>query len=321
MHRPELKEGTDHMRAAIVGVGNISRVLLPAIMNSPCSVEGIMSRSGERARRAAHRYGIGRVYDSLDQIDTEAVFVLTNTETHAEIAVPLLERGIHVFVEKPMAATLRDAERMVAAAERSAVLLMVGFNRRYAPVYEALKAAWAQQAPDVIVAQKCRPGVDYRGTYDNAIHMVDMMRWICGDAVDVTASSQFDDPFYETSCVAHIRFARAIGVLIANRSCGEWTEHVEAYGGGKSTRVDAPECFAASGDGETRITSLIPRTGGLMTAHERFGFQQEVNDFVRAVESGGDVRSPARDALETHRLMNQILRAAGLPDIEGDASR
>jgi predicted dehydrogenase len=66
------------MRAAIVGAGSISRVLLPSIMNSPCSIEGIISRSGESARRAAHRYGIGRVYDSLDQIDTDAAFVLTS---------------------------------------------------------------------------------------------------------------------------------------------------------------------------------------------------------------------------------------------------
>jgi len=49
---------------------------------------------------------------------------------------------------------------------------------------------------------------EYRATLENAIHMVDLMRWICGDAWK-SCIHQFSDPHYETSCVAHIRFARA----------------------------------------------------------------------------------------------------------------
>jgi len=306
------------MRVAVIGVGAIAQVLLPAIMQSECTVEGVMSRSGDSARRVAGRYGISRVYDSLDEIGADAAFVLTSTATHARIAVPLLERGIPVFLEKPMAMTLRDAEHLAATADRKGVLLMVGFNRRYAPAYDALKSAWAHRPPDVIVAEKNRPGVDYRGTLDNAIHIVDMMRWICGEAADVTASSQHTDPYHETSCVAHLRFPHSIGVMVANRSCGQWTEHVETYGEGKTVRVDAPESFTVTTGGETHTTSLIPNSGGLVTPQHRFGFRQEVEDFLRVIRSGGNVRSPADDALETHRLMHRILRAAGLPDMNDE---
>jgi virulence factor len=52
---------------------------------------------------------------------------------------------------------------------------------------------------------------------------------------------------------------------------------------------------------------------GWASTQERLGFRQEVEDFLRVVRQGGEVRTPARDALATHRLMNQILTAAGLP--------
>ncbi len=306
------------MRVAVIGVGAIAKVLLPAIIESECTIEGVMSRSGDSARRMARRYGIPRVYDSLQDIDTDAAFVLTGTESHTRVALPLLERGIPVFLEKPMAMTLRDAERLTATADRKGVLLMVGFNRRYAPVYEALKSAWRHDIPDVIIAEKNRPDIDYRGTLDNAIHIVDMMRWICGEAIEVTASSQYSDPYHETSCVAHLRFAHSIGVMVANRSCGQWAEHIETYGAGKTVRVEAPESFAVIERNQTRTTSLLPASDGLVTPQTRLGFRQEVEDFLRVIQSGGEVRSPARDAMETHRLMHRILQAAGLPDMNDE---
>ena len=305
------------IRVAVIGVGAIAKSThLPLLLESECRVESVMSSTGQTARDVARRFNIPRVLDSVDEVDADCAFVLTPKDTHADIAVPLLQKGIPVFLEKPMATTLVDAERLVSTAERTGTLLMIGFNRRYMPGYEALKAAWSDRPPDVIVAEKNRPGTEYRATMENAIHMVDLMRWICGEAVDVRAASQFDDPYRETSCVAQIRFPRTLATLVANRSCGQWMERVASYGGGKSVLVEAPERVTVVDHSQAHESSLTPLAMGWASVLDRLGFRQEVMEFFRAVRDGGPVRTPARDALETHRLMHRILDAAGLPGME-----
>jgi virulence factor len=304
------------LRVAVIGVGSIAKsVHLPLLMGSECEVVGVMSRSGTTAEVVARQFNVPKVYRSLDEVDADCAFVLTPKDTHAAIATTLLKRGIPLFLEKPIATSLEDAEAVLAAAEQTNTLLMIAFNRRYAPVYEALKREWAAAPPDVIVAEKHRPGTEYRATLENAIHMIDLMRWICGEAKEVVAASQFTDPHYETSCVAHVRFERTLGTLIANRTCGQWMERLETFGGGRSVIAEAPERFTIVDAKQVHDTLLTPLAMGWASTQERMGFRQEVEDFLRVVKHGGEVRTPARDALETHRLAHRILEAAGLPGL------
>jgi myo-inositol 2-dehydrogenase/D-chiro-inositol 1-dehydrogenase len=70
--------------------------------------------------------------------DLDAVVVLAPNFLHAEASVAALERGLHVFCEKPMATTMPDANRMIAAAARTGKVLQIGFQMRYSPLYRAL---------------------------------------------------------------------------------------------------------------------------------------------------------------------------------------
>lgn len=305
------------IRVAVIGVGSIAKsVHLPTLLASECQVVGVMSKTGATAKAVARQFNIPRVYQSLDEVEADCAFVLTPKDTHAEIAETLIRKGIAVFLEKPIATRMSDAEALVSEAERRKVLLMIGFNRRYAPVYEALWREWADRPPDVMVAQKNRPGTEYRATLENAIHMVDLMRWVCGEAVEVVGASQYQDPHYETTCVAQIRFERSLGILVANRSCGQWMERIETYGGGKTVIVDAPERVTVLDNRQRHETCLTPLAMGWASTQDRLGFRQEVEDFLKAVRTGGEVRSPARDGLRTHLLIHRILEAAALPGME-----
>jgi predicted dehydrogenase len=73
--------------------------------------------------------------DALDGVD--AVLVLT-AGSHAPVAIAAAEAGVHVFVEKPMCFSVQEGEAMIAAAEASGVVLMVGYMKRFDPAYEAL---------------------------------------------------------------------------------------------------------------------------------------------------------------------------------------
>src|SRR5438128_1422621 len=76
-------------------------------------------------------------HELLDKVDV--VSIATPTETHAEIACAFLDKGVHVLVEKPIAISLADADKMIAAAERSRAKLMVGQLERFNPAMVALR--------------------------------------------------------------------------------------------------------------------------------------------------------------------------------------
>src|SRR4051812_18969547 len=81
----------------------------------------------------------GELDDLLDDPGLDAVVLATPVPTHAELAIRVLEAGKHCFVEKPLAQSVADAERAVAAAERSGRILMVGHLLEYHPGVAKLK--------------------------------------------------------------------------------------------------------------------------------------------------------------------------------------
>ena len=127
----------DTLSVGVVGAGGIARSHLQAIATiEGAQVKVIMDVDGERARAAAEEFG-GRACTSLDDIlgdEVEAVHVCTPHNLHADQVVAALEAGKHVFVEKPMALTVADCDRMLAAAEAAHKVLMVGQVMRHFPV-------------------------------------------------------------------------------------------------------------------------------------------------------------------------------------------
>lgn len=77
----------------------------------------------------------------LARSDVDGVLITAPARSHTELVVAAAAAGKHVFCEKPMALTLADADRAIAAAEQAGVVLQVGFNRRFAPAFAAARAA------------------------------------------------------------------------------------------------------------------------------------------------------------------------------------
>lgn len=96
------------------------------------------------AQRLAEKLGAGKFYSEpqamLDDADIDAVLIATPARTHAELVVAAARAGKHVFCEKPMAITLEEADRAIAAARAANVVLQVGFNRRFASGFAAALA-------------------------------------------------------------------------------------------------------------------------------------------------------------------------------------
>jgi predicted dehydrogenase/threonine dehydrogenase-like Zn-dependent dehydrogenase len=140
----------DGSLVALVGAGNFAvRSLLPAMMGLQPRprLEVVISNQGYQAMLAARQFGGGRaVTDRFAVFEAGAVFLCTRHDAHAGDAVRYLQAGKSVWVEKPLALTEGDVERVVAVARESGKCLMVGFNRRFAPAAMALRAAVAGKA-------------------------------------------------------------------------------------------------------------------------------------------------------------------------------
>lgn len=98
------------------------------------TLQAAWSPGKEKALRICETWRIPYA-DSLEQLaaQCDAVFVHTSTASHYEVVSRLLNAGVHVCVDKPLADKLSDAEALVELAARRHLTLMVGFNRRFAP--------------------------------------------------------------------------------------------------------------------------------------------------------------------------------------------
>ena len=310
------------LRTGIIGTGAIAEIAHLPELSKNTSVElcGILSGHYENACRAGERYNIAHPVHSIEELVSlglDCAFVLSPKQNHPEHVQFLLNSGIDVYCEKPLAMTLREADAMADLSEKPGRKLLVGFNRRFAPVYQELKSVYKTKPPQVIIAQKNRPATEYRATLENAIHMIDLMRYLCGECTSVHASALFENPYYESSCTAYLTFEHGTsGILVADRCAGQWGESIEAHGNHTSVYVNSPDSITVTDSEQSHTRSMTPLAMGWATVVDKLGFRYAIEHFIDCVLNNKIPLTNARDSYKTHELMDKILRKAGLPALD-----
>ena len=312
----------EKVRVGVIGVGYVAvNNFLPMLPRmDDVEVVGIMANHIESAQRAQRTCGAQNAVASLEELadlGLDGAFVLTPKDCHARQIEFLLNAGIDVYSEKPMATTLKDAARMVELSEKTGRKLMIGFNRRYAPVCQKAKEVYTDILPDVIIGQKNRPATEYHATLENAIHIVDLMRYFGGEVRDVHAISKYTDPNYETFTTAMLHFENgAAGMLIADRSSGQWEETIEIHGGNHSVQIKMPDSVTVVDGQAMHTTEMTPLAMGWARSEDKLGFSYAIRHFVDCLKEDRTPMTNAADAFKTHVLLDKILRSAGLPGME-----
>ena len=135
---------TSHLRLGVVGYGNRG-VIAPraAELDGDSTVVAVADPSPYGHERARRDFGdavvIGDTVDTLVDARVDAAFVTSPDHLHAEHVVALLEAGIPTFVDKPLATTLEDADRILDTAHRTGTRLYVGHNMRLMPVFTTMR--------------------------------------------------------------------------------------------------------------------------------------------------------------------------------------
>lgn len=180
------------VRVAVVGVGDFGRQHVRVLTSLPGAVlVGVYDRDAARAAEVARHYAT-EVLPDLEAVAAraEAACVCVPTAVHAEVGCTLLEQGVDVLVEKPIAATLGQADALIEAAERARRILQVGHVERFNPAVVA--AARVVERP--LFFEVHRLGVftarslDIDVVYDVMIHDLDLLLMLVKEPVaDVRA--------------------------------------------------------------------------------------------------------------------------------------
>ena len=140
----------EKIRLGYIGCGFMAqKVHIPNFTSIPdCELIGLAEVRTELGKKVQSRFGIPQLYRDHDELaqntDIEAVAVSADFALQGEIAKDLLLAGKHVFMEKPMAVSVEQAEAIVAASQQSGKKLMVGYMKRYDAGNEIAKAKVAQ---------------------------------------------------------------------------------------------------------------------------------------------------------------------------------
>ena len=144
-------------------------------------------------------------YSSLIDVNKHAdgIILATPTETHADLTIQSLEMGLHVLVEKPVAASLLEADKMILASEKTGLSILVGHHRRHHPLVNetinilksgkigkpvAASLMWLMRKQDEYFDVDWRKGIDGGPVKQNLIHDVDTLRAFFGEIISVVGS-------------------------------------------------------------------------------------------------------------------------------------
>lgn len=189
------------IRVAFLGAGNhASRVLMPAFRKAGAGLHAVVSRDGVSAESQGRRHGF--VLASTDATAAmadpavQAVVVATRHDAHASQVLAALQAGRHVFCEKPLCLTLEELEQIAGESrQRSGQLLMVGFNRRFAPHVTRMRELLAPLGQPRVMVMTVNAGAVAQDhwTQDSAIgggrilgegcHFIDLLRHLADSPI------------------------------------------------------------------------------------------------------------------------------------------
>jgi polar amino acid transport system substrate-binding protein len=245
----------------LIGAGGYAqKVLLPNFKAAGVEFCSIASASGVSARDVGTKYGFARFLSDaqsvIDDDDANLIVIATRHGSHAELARRALERGKHVFVEKPLALNDAELDGVLEAAAHSAGQLLVGFNRRFSPLAVRAKEVFQSRQSPLSIVYRVNAGRIPRDhwTQDRAegggriigevCHFIDLMQFITGAApqsVYAAAVAADGDVISEDSVFITIQFSDGSNGMIAYLAEGDGSlrkEHIEIFGEGKTFVIE-----------------------------------------------------------------------------------
>ncbi len=295
---------TGELGISMIGAGNFARLIMFPILSKLGGVawRGLCTAKGMNAEHSGRNMGFAFATTDAAEIwndeSTRAVFVATRHDLHTELVITALRAGKHVFVEKPLCIKLDELQAIASCVEElgeSCPVLMVGFNRRFAPAMKSLRGHFAEERP-LSITYRFAPGplpadawpqdeeIGGGRIVGEACHAIDTcvaladsppIRVFAESVASVNGLETTDDRVFIT-----MRHADGSISNVSYQAGGDRAAPVERImidGGGRTGSVDSWDAVELWGGNKmTRVR------GGKEKGHEG-GFKQ----FVKVCQQGG----------------------------------
>lgn len=322
------------LRVAVVGAGHLGRIHAKIYADDVlCRLVAVVDPNAERAQAVAAGTGCTAL-ESVAQLpgDLDAVSIAAPTALHAEVAIPLLERGVPALIEKPLAATVAQADAILAAARRGGTTVAVGHVERFQPGLRKVREMGLR--PRFIECHRLAPfsfrSLDVGVVLDLMIHDLDLVLDLVGSEVarfdaaggailtekedvasvrlvfengaraNVTASRASLSPMrrfrlFSSEGYVSLDFVKNYGLVV--RKGPEW----EA--GRKALREMDPARLAVQKDW---ITTKVLQVDELDLGGEQRPLQAELHSFLEAVKAGRAPEVTGEDGRRALALAERI---------------
>ena len=310
------------VRVAMVGAGVMANNVHYPSLASFADVEfaGICDLRHDRLTTTADKYGIENRYTDyqkmIEEVSPDAVYVIGQPDVMYPIWIWCLQKGLNLYIEKPMGLTLHQARSLAYMAETKGCITQVSFQRRSCPMVVKLRDECLQRGP--IVHAVCRfykflisPDFDARDhMMDDSVHSIDTLRWICGgEVVDIECTTrriQVPDINF-ISAVLHFD-NDAVGFMINSWSSGRRIFAVEMHAPGICAEAEHEGKGILYADGDIKGIEFDTRQfAGSNELYVYGGFQAKNREFIDCLKSGCQPGSNFQDAVKTMEVAEKIL--------------
>ena len=328
--------GQRAVNIAIIGCGAIGQKRAAALAG--CSLVSCADNDLPRAERLACIAGnCAAVADwrkAIERPDVDLVVVATPHGSLAQITREAIEAGKHVLVEKPAARNIAEIRPLAALAEKSKVLVRVGFNHRYHRAF--------RQARQIVDARTLGPLMFLRARYghggrigyekewrakpelsgggeliDQGAHLIDLARWFLGDfsEIDGYAHTYFWDMPVDDNAFLLLKTATK-QVAFLHASCTEWknTFSFEIYGHGGKLQIDG--IGGSYGVERLAYYRMLPMMGPPETTVWEYpmgddSWDVEMAEFLEDIRLGRQPASGLKDAIAVLEIVEKIYNESG----------
>jgi predicted dehydrogenase/threonine dehydrogenase-like Zn-dependent dehydrogenase len=309
---------------AFIGAGNYaSAVLMPAFKEAGARMKTVASIGGVSGVHSGRKFGFERTTTDANTVfvdpQVNTVVITTRHDSHARYVSQALNAGMHVFVEKPLALTLEeltDIERAYLTCGRAGhqPVIMVGFNRRFAPQVQKMKALLdgVNEPKAIVMTVNAGAVPPEHWTQDplvgggrivgEACHFIDLLRFLTGSPItgfQATSMSRASGVKDDKASIT-LRFEDgSIGTVhyLANGHKSFQKERVEVFAGGRILQLANYRKLRGFG---------WPRFNRMNLWRQNKGQKECAAAFVRAVEAGAETPVPFAEAIEVSRAAIEI---------------
>lgn len=266
------------MPVAVIGAGAIGRMHIERILNHNDVVLAAIADPTDAARELAASIGVPWFADPLELVErstAQGVIVATPNATHALIGIACIKRELPVLVEKPIAETVAEAQRLCDAASAANVPLLVGHQRRHNPILRRARelvtggllgrpvsatamSTWLK--PDDYFKLEWRRKAGGGPVLINMIHDIDLLRFLLGEIVSVQALSSHTIRGFEVEDTAAVLLRFACGALgtvtVSDTAAAPWNWDLAAGEAAHYPKQDVDSIFLTGTEGSLSLPQL-----------------------------------------------------------------